>query len=81
MISILLYLYKKGDCLKGDIYADISTNPRIPAKLDILEEHGLITQSVDVFHKNATTLRLTDKGHKVSEELMKADELIIDGIY
>jgi len=41
--SILLYLHFFGARTRSDIYRTVSTNPRMPAKLDLLHQHGLIT--------------------------------------
>jgi DNA-binding MarR family transcriptional regulator len=40
--DILIYLYLFGPKTRSEIYRSISTNPRMPIKIDLLEEHGLI---------------------------------------
>ena len=41
--SIILYLHFFGARTRSEIYNIVSTNPRMPVKLDLLSRHGLIT--------------------------------------
>lgn len=74
-ISILLYLRSNDGCIKSDLYRNISTNPRMPEKLNSLETANLINQSVDKFNHNATTITLTSFGKTVAEELYQITDL------
>ena len=75
MISILLYLNLNRRCQKIEIYHNVSTNPRIPDKLNDLEEMGLITQE-PTEGSRATTVSLTPKGIEVANLLQNIDRLI-----
>ncbi len=76
-ISIMMYVLYNEGCMKSDIYRDVSTNPRIPDKLNSLINAGLLSMTVDKFRSNATTITLTDKGREVAEHLSCIDELIL----
>lgn len=76
-ITILMYVFTNEGCMKSDIYRDVSTNPRIPDKLNALIDAGLLSMSVDKFRSNATTILLTARGREVAEHLSCIDELII----
>lgn len=75
MISILIYLLENGDKRKIDIYNGVSSNPRMPDKLDLLEDMGLITQQMDMINR-ATIVSLTPKGEQVASMLVAIDKCI-----
>ncbi len=77
-IDILLYLLDEKTALKSTIYRNISTNPRMPEKLDKLADAGLITQSVNRFEKNSATVRLTPRGEEVAELLSDSLQVICE---
>ena len=62
MMSTLLYLHENGTCTKTKIYENVSRNPRMPIKLDVLEDCGLI----EMDRGNPTTITLTEKGECVA---------------
>ena len=74
MISIMMFL-SIGDCKKMDIYENISTNPRIPDKLDRLEALGLLNQTLDEKNKSIM-LELTEKGRKVAKDFAEINTII-----
>lgn len=76
-ISILLYLLDNGPSMKSRIYKTVSTNPRMPEKLELLEEAGLISMKVDSFCGNRTDVDLTDFGKSVAKQL-KIVEIMIN---
>ena len=87
-ITILLFLADNEPSIKTDIYSAISTNPRMPEKLNELDRAGLIIQKTDRFENNRTTVTLTDKGRlvahflkEIENELNTNHELIIDHIH
>ena len=41
---IIMYLHLFGPRTRSEIYQAVSTNPRMPIKLDMLEQYGLIKQ-------------------------------------
>ncbi len=69
VIPILFYIYREGPSKKSDIYGSVSTNPRMPLKLDMMERAGLITQSIDTINNNTTTVSLTEKGEIIVKKL------------
>ena len=75
LISIMLYLNMNPRCKKIEIYNNVSANPRIPDKLNKLEEMGLITQTEDR-ESRSVIVTLTDKGTMVSQRLAELDRLI-----
>lgn len=75
LISILLFIAKNNECNKGAIYRNISTNPRIPEKLNLSEREGLIEQRKGV-SGSRVTLCLTQKGRLISESLGNMDRIM-----
>ena len=74
-ISIMLFLSINGECKKIDVYRNVSSNPRIPDKLDRLEAMGLLTQSVTKGSR-AVTVKLTPKGRIVADKLIELDKIM-----
>lgn len=72
MISILLLLSTHGPSRKIDIYDGVSSNPRMPDKLNILEGMGLITQEVDSVTRS-TIVSLTEPGEQIAGMLVAID--------
>ncbi len=75
MISILIFLTSNGPSRKKDIYEAVSCNPRMPDKLNLLEEMGLLTQDIDPVTRS-TIVALTDSGQRVGELLYTVDDTI-----
>ena len=65
MIAMLMYLGANGPSRKIDIYEGVSSNPRMPDKLNHLEEIGLVTQEMDVVTRS-TIVTLTPAGEQVA---------------
>ena len=75
MVSTLLFLHGNSGCTKTELYRAVSSNPRMPEKLNLLESAGLLTQrSRD--GSNAVRISLTDLGHEVASILAEIDELM-----
>lgn len=68
MISIMLFLAENDGCNKTCIYDAVSRNPRMPEKLNALEESGLLVQA-SRDDSRSTTVSLTEKGRIVSDHL------------
>ena len=71
-ISVMLYLLENNGCRKSDLYRDVSRNPRMPEKLEMMESAGLLMlEPLD----GGTHLRivLTDVGREVAEALSRID--------
>lgn len=76
MISTLLYLYEHGPSRKMDIYENVSKNPRMPDKLEKLEEYGLVNIIPDTEGRATVIISLSDKGEKTTEILVQLHEMI-----
>ncbi len=75
MISILTYLGANGASRKIDIYEGVSSNPRMPDKLNSLEELGLVTQEMDMTSRS-TIVTLTPAGEQVASLFVAIDKCI-----
>ena len=76
MISTLLYLYEHGPSRKMDIYENVSKNPRMPDKIEKLEEYGLVKIAPDTEGKATVVISLSDKGEKTAKMLVDLDRII-----
>ena len=75
MISILMFLGENNGCTKSELYRGVSSNPRMPEKLDILESAGLLTQQSEAGSR-AVRLFLTEPGSKVCSELERINSVM-----
>jgi len=73
-VAIIIYLYMFGPNNRSTIYKNISTNPRMPIKLDRLMDYGIIKPS-DGNSSSYTTLELTDRGRKFAEMLCTMERI------
>jgi len=72
MLSILLFLKDNDRCKKIDLYRAVSTNPRMPQKLAVLEDMGLLHIEED---GKISTIILSEKGKAICalvEEMEKS---------
>ena len=76
MLCTLLYIKDHDGCKKIDIYHAVSPNPRMPEKLDILVELGLIR--MEQANKKCYIF-LTEKGWKFCEHLQKMEDCLSEG--
>ncbi len=72
MISILTYLDANGPSRKIDLYEAVSSNPRMPDKLNHLEAIGLVTQNMDMATRS-TIVTLTPDGEKIAKLFLEID--------
>lgn len=77
MISILTYLDANGPSRKIDLYEAVSSNPRMPDKLNHLEAIGLVTQNMDMTSRS-TIVALTSEGKEVAELFLQIDRCLKD---
>jgi predicted transcriptional regulator len=75
LIHILLFLKENGRCNKTAIYRNISSNPRIPDKLNLLEESGLLEQRKEE-GVQTVWISLTPKGEMVSTYLLNINDVL-----
>jgi len=73
LIAIMLFLSINGQCRKIEIYRQVSSNPRIPEKLDRMERLGLISQVNDSASRSVI-VSLTPKGRAVADLLLQMDK-------
>ena len=77
MFGIIVLIHDLRYCAITDLYRDISRNPRLEIKLDILEDMGLISCDIVHGHRMYT---LTPKGEIVTEHILKIDGMIDTGL-
>jgi len=75
LIAVLLFVAIRGECKKIEVYENVSSNPRIPEKLDRLEAMGLLVQK-DIPGMRSISIELTPKGRAVADHLNAVDEII-----
>lgn len=75
MISTILFLADSGRCTRSELYRAVSANPRMPEKLDLLEEAGLIMQELSD-GSQAVRISPTDLGTEVSATLSEIDGMM-----
>ncbi len=75
MIAMLMFLGVNGPSRKIDIYEGVSSNPRMPDKLNHLEKIGLITQDTDMVTRS-TIVTLTPAGKQVASLFVAIDKCI-----
>lgn len=64
MVSMLLYLYENGESRRMEIYNAVGRNNRLPDKLDVLRDMGLVYYGGD--NPSRSTIGLTDLGVHVA---------------
>ncbi len=75
MTEIIEYLSENGNCLKSDIYSNISTSSRMADKLDLLESAGIILQTRSPVG-NGVTISITEKGSQIHSEICTINEIL-----
>lgn len=75
MVSILLFLMDNDGCMKSQLYGSVSRGIRMPDKLDMLEDAGLIVQEENGPYRSVT-LRLTELGRGVCKELVVIEGML-----
>jgi len=73
-VAIIVYLYIFGPTNRTTIYKNVSTNPRMPIKIDRLMESGLV-KPVNGNSSSYTVLELTQKGKKFGEMLCTMERI------
>ena len=77
VFGIIVLIHDRRYCTITDLYRDISRNPRLETKLDILEGMGLISCDIVHGHRMYT---LTPKGEIIAQYILKIDGMIGDGL-
>ena len=76
MFGIVVLIHDLRYCTITDFYRNISRNPRLEIKLDILEDMGLISCDMVHGHRMYT---LTPKGEILADLILGIDERIRRG--
>ena len=73
MVSIIIYLAENDGCMKTDVYMDVARNSRMPEKLGMLEDAGLI-----VMNKagGAVQIHMTEVGREVAGQLRMLESVL-----
>jgi hypothetical protein len=73
--AIIIFLYMFGPQRRTEIYKAISTNPRMPKKLEILKEHGII-KATDGRWDAHGPIELSDAGTTMAKMLCQMERLV-----
>ncbi|AMK13877.1 hypothetical protein AUP07_0830 [methanogenic archaeon mixed culture ISO4-G1] len=73
--SILVYLYVFGPKTRSELYKSVSSNPRMPVKLQMLSDYGLIKEG-DKNYGMVKTVELSDIGKKYAGYLCDMEKLL-----
>lgn len=80
LIAILIYLKNVGGrSSRTGLYDNVANNDRMPQKLNILEQLGLLFEEKDRVTR-AIWVELTPNGHEVARLLLEIEECIKDGV-
>ena len=74
--SIIMLLYLCGRKSKTEIYDSVSSNPRMPYKLQLLEDEGIITVTKEKSLRERSMVDLTPLGVKYAEGLCSLEASI-----
>ncbi len=75
MIAILLFVHDNGGCTRMELYNGVANNDRMPDKLALLEEKGLIVQK-EVPISHAMRIDMTEKGERMVALIKEAESLL-----
>jgi len=73
-VKIIIYLHIFGEKSRNEIYQAISTNPRMPIKLDLLEHYGIIKTVEGGTVTCKRLVSLTPLGRKYAEALANLEK-------
>lgn len=77
MVSIIMYLAENDGCMKTDVYTDVARNSRMPEKLGMLEDAGLIVMNK---MSGAVQIHITETGREVADQLRNIEGLIVSAM-
>lgn len=78
-INMILAL-QSGPLKKTELYSKAGRSNINSRKLDELEKDGIVTQTLDRFRNNMTTVSLTDLGREVARRLKEIEGLMSGNI-
>lgn len=73
MVSIIMYLAENDGCKKTDLYSGVSRNGRMPLKLEMLEDAGIITMDRG---SKTVLIRMTEVGREVAGQLRALESVL-----
>ena len=73
MFGIIVLIHENRYCTITDFYKDISRNPRLEIKLEILEDMELISCDIVHGHRMYT---LTPRSEVIAEHILEIDGMI-----
>ncbi len=77
MVSIIMYLAENDGCMKTDVYTDVARNSRMPEKLGMLEDAGIIVMNR---MSGAVQIHITKTGREVVDQLRNIEGLIVSAM-
>ncbi len=75
LMSIVLFLYRRGRCKKTEVYNHVSRTNNMPRKIARLVELNIVEEAVDVFDNNTKYLQLTESGRSIAVRLDEIEML------
>ena len=74
-VDILLYVHDHPQCLKSDIYRNVTRNAHTRELMDTLHSEGLLSME-PTGRGNTHMLVLTEKGMQVADILLELEETL-----
>ena len=72
LLSILLYVCRHDGCMETGLYSGENSRPRLPEKIQRLDDAGLLKQDV----ARSTRLYTTDPGKQIASNLAEMKEML-----
>lgn len=76
VMHMLIFIGQHPQCMKTQIYDAVSHNPRMPEKLEKLEEAGLVLRTDD---EKCSRYGLSRMGARIAELIMEASSVFDNG--
>ena len=73
---ILLFILEKGEIKKTDLLEILSSSDSLSRSLQALQNFKLIEMQTKIIGRKVITIKLTDLGKEVAEQLKKADDIL-----
>ena len=73
---ILLFILEKGEIKKTDLLEVLSSSDSLSRSLQALQNFKLIEMQTKIIGRKVITIKLTDLGKEVAEQLKKADDIL-----
>ena len=73
--GILVYLYVFGPRTRTELYRSVSSNPRMPVKLQMLIDYGIVREGKKCYN-GMRTVELSDLGRKYASYLCDMEKML-----